>query len=129
MLNDSKIAEQDVIAAELRSEAEYETDDDSPDTRRKFIGYFVTRSNWVKMRDLSVFSKLVDQVLGIDGVEFSTIDGWLSTHKDVENQPWDKALVDARQQADQTANAVAMKVDSVYAVSPIKFPSIQGNIF
>ena len=42
---------------------------------------------------------------------------------------WSRALVNAREQADKTLSEVGMKVDSVFAVSPVSFASISSSIF
>jgi uncharacterized protein YggE len=65
LLNDRKIAEKDVIAGDLRSEAEYEVNEESSRNRGKFIGYKVSRPFTVKVRDVTAFAKIVDQVLAI----------------------------------------------------------------
>jgi uncharacterized protein YggE len=83
----------------------------------------------VKVRDLPAFPKLVDELIGIKGVEFTDIDPGLTKEKKIQEEIWDKALVNAREQADQTAKAMGVKVDSVFAISPIPFPQIRGRIF
>jgi uncharacterized protein YggE len=44
-------------------------------------------------------------------------------------QVWDKAIADARQRAEKTLKATGMKIDSVYAISPVSFPRIEQEIF
>jgi uncharacterized protein YggE len=130
LLNSSKIAEKDVIASDLKSEAEYEANDNSPRVGRgKIIGYSATRPFTVTVRDLSVFAKLVDQLLTIGGLEFSGIDVGLSNQQDVEQQMWDKALANARDRAEKTTKSANMKITSTFAISPVLFPQIRENIF
>lgn len=130
LLDGTKIAQQDVIAGDLKSEAEYENgDEDSPRKRGKFVGYKVTRSFSVKVRDVSALPKLVDQLLAIGSMEFSGIEAGLSNEKELQDQVWDKALADSRQRAEKTLKAAGMKIDSIFAISPVAFSSISREIF
>jgi uncharacterized protein YggE len=130
LLNNSKIAEKDVVAGDLSSEAEYENEDeDSPRKRGKFVGYKVNRRFVVKVRDISTFPKLVDELLAIGSMEFAGIEAGLSNEKELEDEVWDKALTDARQRAEKTLKAPGMKIDSIFAISPVSFPSITRDIF
>jgi len=129
-LTDSrKIAEADVIATDLKSEPQYENDEESDRKRGKIIGYSVIRSFTVKVWDVTIFAKLVDELLAVSGTEFSGVDAGLSKEKDIYDEVWNKALLDAREQADKAAKAINMKIDSVYAISPVPFPEIQSKIF
>jgi uncharacterized protein YggE len=71
----------------------------------------------------------VEKLLTIDGVEFSAIQGSVSKQKEFEDQLWDKAIADARQRADKTLKPMGMKIDSVFALSPVSFPEVQGRFF
>ena len=51
LLNDRKISQNDVIAEESKSEAEFEQTETYPRSRGKLIGYVVTRVFTVKVRD------------------------------------------------------------------------------
>jgi uncharacterized protein YggE len=128
LLNEKTIATDDVIAADVKSEPEFEGDD-SGRKKGKLIGYRVTRRFQVKVRDLPAFPKLVDQLIGITGVEFSDVDPGLTKEKKLQEEIWDEALVNAREQADKTAKAMGVKIDSVFAISPTPFPQIRGQMF
>ena len=129
LLDSKKIAANDVIAQDLRSEPEYQEDENSTRNRRKFIDYKVTRSFSTKVRDFTIFPKLVDELIAVGGVEFSGIDAGLSKEKEMQEEVWQKALVNARERAEKTLKAMGMKVDSVFAVSPVTFTEIQmGNL-
>lgn len=129
MLKERKIVDNDVIAEDLRSEPEYEQEENYSRGHAKLIGYKVTRPFEIKVRDVAAFPKLIDELVGIQGVEFAGIDGGLSKEKEIEPEVWQKALANAREQADKTVKPIGMKIDSVFAVSPVSFPSIQGRIF
>ena len=45
------------------------------------------------------------------------------------DQLWDKAIANARTEAEKTVKQAAMKVDSVFAISPVTFPEIYTDIF
>lgn len=129
MLKERKIADNDVIAEDLRSEPEFEQDENYPRGHGKLIGYKVTRPFQIKVRDVTSFPKLADDLVNIQGVEFTEIEGGLAKEKEVEPEVWQKALSNAREQADKTLKPLNMKIDSVFAVSPVTFPEIQSRIF
>ena len=130
MFNERKVAENDVIAADLRSEPQYEGDDEESSAKRgKVIGYTVTRSFKTKVRDVTAFAKLVDELLAIGGVEFSAIDAGFSKENEMQDEVSAKALTNARERAAKTLATTGMKIDSVFAISPVTFPEIQKKIF
>lgn len=128
LLKSAEIADKDVIAGELQSAAEYEGNEDSS-RRGKLLGYRVTRSFTVKVRDVAQFPKLVDDLLALKVHEFSSIDGGLSKEEELKDQVWDKAVANARERAEKTLKSTGMKVESIYAISPVAFPQIAPNIF
>jgi uncharacterized protein len=129
LLDSYKIAENDVVAQDLTSEPEYQEDENSTRNRGKLIDYKVTRPISVKVRDLTVFSKLVDGLIGLGDVEFSGIEAGLSKEKEMQDEVWGKALANARERAEKTLKEIGMKIDSVFAVSPVTFPEIKQKIF
>jgi uncharacterized protein YggE len=126
LLNGRKVAQDDVIAENLRSEAEFEQ---SERNRGKLIGYVVTRPFAVKVRDINAYPKLVDDLIATGGAEFSGIEPELSKNKEIQDQLWDKAIANAREQAEKTLKQTGMKIDSVFAISPVTFPEIAAKIF
>ena len=99
------------------------------DRRGKPIGFKVTRRFQIRLRDLTAFPKLVDDLINIGGVEFSGIEGGLAKQQEIENATWEKALTNAGEQADKTLKPLNLKIDSVFAVSPVSFPEIEAGIF
>jgi uncharacterized protein YggE len=83
----------------------------------------------VKVRDVTAFAKLVDELLAVGGVEFSSIDAGLSNEKELEDTVWERALSDAHERAEKTLKAAGMKIDSAFAISPVTFPQIRSVIF
>jgi uncharacterized protein YggE len=128
LLKDRKIASNDVIAEDIRSEADFEQGEGYRN-RGKLVGYVVNRSFAVRVREVPTFAKLVDELVAIGDVEFGGIEAGLSKAKEMEDQLWDKAVADARERAEKTLKQTGMKIDSVFAVSPVPFPEIQGKIF
>ena len=129
MLRDRKIADNDIIAESINSEAEFEENDKYPRQRGKLIGYKVTRSFTVKVRDVNGFPKLVDDLIGSANVEMSSPQTEFSKADEMNDQLWDKAVVKARQQADRMAKQTGMKIDSVFAISPTPIAEITSNMF
>jgi uncharacterized protein len=128
LLKRYKIPDNDVIAESLRSEPEFENEQ-SYVKRGKVIGFSVSRRFQVKIRDVAVFPKLVDELLAVGNAEFSDIASGLSTEREIQDQLWEKALKNARDQAEKTLKTTNMKIDSVFAVSPVAFPEIRPRIF
>lgn len=129
LIKERKIADSDAIAEDIRSEPEFEKGDDYSDKRGKLIGFKVTRDFQIKLRDLTAFPKLVNDLINTGSVEFYGIQGGLAQEKEIETEIWGKALANAHEQADKTLKALNMKVDSVFAVSPVSFPEIETGIF
>jgi uncharacterized protein YggE len=129
LLNERRIAEGDVVATDITSQPDYERDDEGTRGHGKLIGYTVTRSFAVKLRDLPALPKLVDDLLAIPGVEFKEVNAGLANEKQVRDDVWAKALANAREQAQKTLTPLGTKVGSVFAVSPVAFPQITQEIF
>ncbi len=129
MLKERKITDNDVIAASIHTEPEFERGENLPYRSGKLIGYKVSRLFEVKVRDVAIFPKLTDELIALGGVEFLGIDGGLAKEKEMENEVWDKALANAREGAEKTLSAMNMKIDSVFAISPVPIPEISSTIF
>lgn len=130
LLNDAHVAETDVVAQDLRSEPQYEKrEGEYSQGEGKVIGYKVTRSFSVKVHDVTAFPKLANELIALGSTEFAGIEAGLSKEKQMQNEVWEKALTDARERAEKTLKAMGFRVDSVFAVSPVTFPDIQGEIF
>lgn len=127
LLNERKIAQNDVIAQDFKSEPQYAEDEDYP-RRGKIIGYKVTRSFEVNVRDVSLFAKLVDELIAPGGIEFSEIDGALSNEKEIRDDVSEKALTNGRERAEKTLKISGMKIDSIFAISPVAFPEIRRKM-
>lgn len=129
MCDEKKIAKKDVAAQDIRSEPDYEENAKGEKNHYRILGYTVTRSINVTIRNLSIFPKLVDDLFNLGGVEISRVESGLSTQAQMEEEAWGQAIANARESADKTVKAVGMKIDSVFAVSPEAFPEIQDKIF
>jgi uncharacterized protein YggE len=127
MMKERRIADNDVIAGDIKSAPQYEEVEGS--RRVKIIGHAVTRSFSVRVRDVTAFAKLVDELLAIGGTEFSSVDGGLTKEKEVEDEIFSKALVNAREQAEKTLKTMDMKIDSVFGVSAAPFPELRARMF
>jgi uncharacterized protein YggE len=128
LLKERKIEDNDVIAADIKSEPQFEGETYAP-KKGKLVGYSVRRTFAVKVRDLKAFATMVDELLTIAGVEFSEIEAGLTKEKEIREEIFEKALTNAREQAEKTLKPMEMKIDSVYAVSPYVFSEISSRIF
>lgn len=129
MLKERKIVDTDVVAESIHTEPEFAHEEVTPYKSGKLIGYKVSRLFQVKVRDVTIFPKLTDDLIAIGGVEFWGIDGGLAKEKDMENEVWDKALANAGERAEKTLKAMNMKIDSVFVISPVPVPEISSTIF
>lgn len=129
LLKDKKIAQGDVIADDIKSEAEFQHNETHPGEYGKLIGYAVTRSFTVKIRDVSIFAKLVDELITTVNAAVSNIVSGLSNENEIADQLWDKAIANAREKAEKTLKQTAMKIDSIFAISPVAFPEIRTTMF
>lgn len=129
LLKERKIADNDVIAADIKSEPQYSKEEESSRKQGKIIGYAVTRSFAVKVRDVAAFAKMVDELLGMGGTEFSGIDAGLTKEKEVADEIFEKALANTREKAEKTLKPMGMKIDSVFAVSTAPFQDVQSRMF
>jgi uncharacterized protein YggE len=128
LLRERKISNNDIIAEQIRSEADFEQTD-MLYRRGKLVGYVVTRQFSVRVRDVTSFPKLVDDLIAAANAQFTGIEGSYSKEKQMNEELWDKAIVDAREQAERTAKQLGMKIDSVFAISPVTIPEIPSNMF
>lgn len=129
LLKEKKIPDDDIIAENLRSEPEFEQEESYPSRRGKLVGYKVSRPFQVKLRDVAIFPKLVDDLITIGSVEFWGIDPGLAKEKEMENDLWDKAVANAHERAEKTLKPMNMKIDTVFAISPVPIPEISSTIF
>lgn len=129
LLETRKIGRGDVVASDLRSDPQYQDDPSHPGERGKVVGYVVTRPFAVKVRDIGGFGKLIDELIALGGVEFSGVEPGLVKENEMQDETLGVALANARTQAEKTLKPLGMKIDSVFAVSPVTFPEIVRTIF
>jgi uncharacterized protein YggE len=128
LLKERRIADADVIASDIKSEPHFEKSEDSR-KNDKIVGYSVTRTFAVNVRDVQAFATIIDDLLGIAGVELSVVEPGLTKEKEIRAEIFEKALGDARERAEKSLKPMAMKIDSVFAVSPVAFSQIRESIF
>jgi hypothetical protein len=126
ILDGRKIGKGDVVASDLKSNPQFGENDAQ---RGKIIGYSVTRAFEVVVHELPVFPKLVDELLSIPGVEFTNIAGGVANQNELRDELRSKALEDARDQAEKALRGAGMKIDAIFAISPVPFPEISARIF
>ncbi|MFL6501434.1 MAG: SIMPL domain-containing protein, partial [Candidatus Udaeobacter sp.] len=81
LFRERKIGDNDIIAEQIRSEADFEQTDTYP-RRGKLVGYVVTRRFSIKVRDVNSFPKLVDDLIASANAEFTGIEGLYSKEKE-----------------------------------------------
>ena len=126
MLKNYKVAETDVVAEEIRTEPQFESEEKFGLRRDKLVGYRILRDFKIRLRDITVYPRLIDELIALGGAEFTEpTEGDLSKRKEIEQQLAEKALTNARENAEKTAKAMGVKLESLFAISPIEFTKIQ----
>ena len=128
LVKTAKIANDDMIAETVLSAPQFQNEE-SYQRKGKIIGYTVTRPFEVKVRDITTFSKLADDLIAVTGVEFSGIDSGLQKQSEMEQELWAKAVANAHDQAEKTLKSVSMQIDSVFAISPVPVLEITSTMF
>jgi uncharacterized protein YggE len=123
-----KIADEDVIASSLRSEPQFQNEN-GVSGRGKVVGYVVTRSFRLKVRDVPSFPKLADELIASCGAEFDGVEPGLQKEKEAQSELRAKAIENAREQAQATLQPMGMKIDGAFAISPVPIPEITRNMF
>jgi uncharacterized protein YggE len=121
------VADEDVIAGDIESNAEYENSG-GYGARGKFLGYRVQRELTVKIRDLVKFPKLVNDLFALNVRYFKGVTEEYSKARETEQETEEMAMKNARAEADKMAKATGMKLDSIWAISSEPFPEIQNHI-
>jgi uncharacterized protein YggE len=129
LLKEKKISQDDVMAQDIKTEAQFERNEAHPQEYGKLIGYEVSRPFTVKIRDITIFPKLVDELIATGNAQINSFVPGLSNEKEIAEQLWDKAIANARDKGEKTLKQVGMKIDSVFAISPVPFPQIYTDIF
>jgi uncharacterized protein YggE len=124
LLKEKRIPDHDVIAQSISAAPQYEDNDN----KRGKIIHAVERSFAVELGDVTIFPQLVDELLTIPGVEFTAIEIDLANRKEAEDEVSAKAVADAQAKARATAEMLDMKIDSVFAVSPVPIPEIPNRM-
>jgi uncharacterized protein YggE len=131
MLSKLKISKDDTIADNFRTEEEFEESEGGRKTQ-KVIGYVVRRAFQVKIRDVKIFPKLIDDLIATVSAEFSSYESvkeGYSKEKEMDKQLWEEAVANSRAEAERTLKNTGMKVDSIFAISPVPIPDITSRMF
>jgi uncharacterized protein YggE len=132
MLAKLNISKNDTIADDFRTEEEFEESEGGSRKTQKVIGYVVRRGFDVKVRDVKIFPKLVDDLVATVNAEFSHYEGikeGYSKEKEIDKQLWEEAVVNARADAERTLKKAGMKIDSIFTISPVPIPEITSRTF
>ena len=127
LLKQANVEDRDVVAQDLRSEAEYERDEVDTKKRGKLIGYVVSRQFKITIRDVTKYGKIGDQIMDLGGVNLDYISGEISDSAKLGEELWPKAIANAREKAEKTLKPMGMKIDSVFAVSSMDFGEISAE--
>lgn len=117
----------DFQAYAISSEPQYSYN--SSGRKPDFLGYKVTRSFSVTLRDLAKYHALIDGLfnLKVDSLRGAT--AYSSKARELLAAAADQALQNARAQAEIIAKQSGMRLKGVFAVSPVSFPTILNDLF
>ncbi|WP_394391149.1 SIMPL domain-containing protein [Shewanella woodyi] len=90
---------------------------DSDYNRLEILGYEVSRSLTIELRDLSKYSELISDIVAIDNLSSVQTAFDASNRKDIERALVNAASIDAREKAEQMAESLNTEIHSVYAIS------------
>lgn len=129
LIESLKIAEKDFSAFALSSTPQYNYDRSGNDTAPRLIGYQVTRSFNLTLRDLTQYATLMDGLFALKIVQIGNASPSSTKSAELKEVASRQALEKARAQAEVTAKSTGMRIKGVYAVSPVAFPEILPGIF
>ena len=90
---------------------------DSEYNNLEIIGYEVSRSLTIELKDLAKYSELISDIVAIDNVSSVRTAFDATNRKDIERELVEVASKDALNKAEQMAESLETKIHSVYAIS------------
>jgi uncharacterized protein YggE len=127
LLKAYKVEDKDCTFGELTAEPAFEEGGAYPG-RGKKIGFDVIRLFDVDFLDLQHIGGFVDDLLNLGDVEVTSMNPGIKGGKEVLEELWKSAVKDAHDHAEKIAGLMGMKVDSVFAISTVPFPEIEGKL-
>ncbi len=127
LLKTYKVDDSDCTFGELAAEPAFE-EGGTYSSKGKKVGFDVTRMFDVDFRDLQHLGGFLDDLLNLGDVEVTTMSPGIKGGKEVLEELWQSAVKDAHDHAEKIAGLMGMKIDSVYAISTVPFPEIEGRL-
>ena len=112
-----KLEQDEVISMGIDTQIKRDVNRDSGYKRTTILGYEVSQSFKLEITDLSNYSAFIDRLITLGNIDriYPTFD--VTNKKEIERELVAEAGKDARQQVDDLANAMGVKVKSVYAIN------------
>lgn len=85
--------------------------------RTNILGYEISQGFIIEIKDLSIYSEFVDKLISVGNVDRIRPTFDISNRKEVLRELVQEAGKDARNNADDLANAMDVKIKSVYAIN------------
>lgn len=106
-----------VISLGIHNDIKRDVNRDSGYERTSILGYEVSQSFKLEMTDLSNYSAFIDRLITLGNIDriYPIFD--VTNKKEIERDLVAEAGKDARQKADDLANAMGVKIKSVYAIN------------
>lgn len=97
--------------------------------KREFNGYTVTRAFTVRLKDLALYPRLVNELVALRIESIDNAQPGYSKRDEGSVRLKKAALAQARQEAQEIASSMGAHITGVFAVSPIAFGEIPHAIF
>jgi len=98
------------------------------DENQKISGYEVTQRFKVKLRGLTHYIPLYENLLKMKNVVDINADFDIVKRKEIEANLMAEACADAKKQAENMANGIGVKLGSVYGISKLSFDAIGDRL-
>ncbi|WNC68284.1 SIMPL domain-containing protein [Thalassotalea nanhaiensis] len=119
-----KLDEKSLEATDINKSTKRKRDEDY--NRLEVLGYEVSRSINIKLKDLTKYSELMGELVALNNVSNVTAIFDVSNRKSIEAELMNEASKNANLKANQLAESLNTQIHSVYAISQV---SNFGNFF
>ncbi|MBI5686890.1 MAG: SIMPL domain-containing protein [Verrucomicrobia bacterium] len=97
------------------------------DRNRVFKGYEVTQQLRIEVKQIDKYAELVNRLIDTGVAEMRVVEVFSSKREEIERELTTQAINDAKRRATDIAVASGAQIQSVYAVSPIPFGTLQDE--
>lgn len=111
------ISDDSIVSTGIESQIKRHVNRDGGYNQTKILGYELSQSFSIKIQDVSKYSAFVDKLISVGNVGRISPSFDVSNRKEILRALVAKAGKDAKQKADDLANAMGVKIKSVFAIN------------